>query len=385
MSRTYEATHPWLTFELDMRRFDPQLWMRLGEAASKCEHIAGVPLDPEVAKRMHHLYLVKGAVATTAIEGNTLSEDEADKILSKQMTLPRSQQYMATELLNIETAFNYILERIKAHGPDHICTEFLCELNRMVMKDLELEEGVTAGEIRRHAVVVGRYRCAPVEDCKFLLDRLCDVLNSFPCPPDEKNEYSIVRAVFAHLYLVWIHPFGDGNGRTARLLELYILLAAGLPTPAGHLLSNYYNKTRPLYYKWLNDAIRGQDGVIDFIKYSVRGLVEGLAEQIDYIRDQQWNVSWINYVHQTLGNLTSASDSRKKNLVLELSKHKNGIPLSKLRSEAPEIAIMYMDKTPKTLARDINSLVEMKLVTRSDNMIRANREMILAFLPWRNC
>lgn len=48
----------------------------LGEAASKCEHIAGVPLRPSVAQELHRLYLAKGALATTAIEGNTLTENE---------------------------------------------------------------------------------------------------------------------------------------------------------------------------------------------------------------------------------------------------------------------------------------------------------------------
>ena len=51
----------------------------------------------------------------------------------------------------------------------------------------------------------------------------------------------IIKAIVAHLYIAWIHPFGDGNGRTARLLELQILLNSNIPTPAAHLLSNHYN------------------------------------------------------------------------------------------------------------------------------------------------
>ena len=73
--RTYETTHPWLTFQLDLRKARPQLWMMLGEAQSKCEHIARVPLRPQIAQELHQVYLVKGVLATTAIEGNTLSEE----------------------------------------------------------------------------------------------------------------------------------------------------------------------------------------------------------------------------------------------------------------------------------------------------------------------
>jgi Fic family protein len=60
---------------------------------------------------------------------------------------------------------------------------------------------------------------------------------------------ALMKAILTHLYIAWIHPFGDGNGRTARLAELQILLAAGMPMPASHLLSNHYNTTRTDLYR----------------------------------------------------------------------------------------------------------------------------------------
>ena len=87
--RTFERTHPWICFQIDLRKATPQLWMLLGEAASKCEHIAGVPLRPSVAQELHRLYLAKGALATTAIEGNTLTEKEVLQHLEGKLKLPR--------------------------------------------------------------------------------------------------------------------------------------------------------------------------------------------------------------------------------------------------------------------------------------------------------
>ena len=77
--RTFERTHAWITFRLDLSRAAPELWLGLGEAASKCEHLSRVPLRPATALQVHQLYLAKGAAATTAIEGNTLSEAEVLK------------------------------------------------------------------------------------------------------------------------------------------------------------------------------------------------------------------------------------------------------------------------------------------------------------------
>src|ERR1700730_5616991 len=70
----HEKTHPWISFSLDTRKTPGITWVALGEARSKCEHLAGVPLMPNVAKLLHEVYLAKGVHATAAIEGNTLSE-----------------------------------------------------------------------------------------------------------------------------------------------------------------------------------------------------------------------------------------------------------------------------------------------------------------------
>src|SRR5258707_13302465 len=74
--RKYEKSHPWLTFSIDLGGAAPAFWLVLGECQSKCEHISGVPLPPAVASQLHAVYLAKGAWGTTAIEGNTLSEQE---------------------------------------------------------------------------------------------------------------------------------------------------------------------------------------------------------------------------------------------------------------------------------------------------------------------
>ncbi|MBV9999500.1 MAG: Fic family protein [Verrucomicrobia bacterium] len=100
------------------------------------------------------------------------------------------------------------------------------------------------------------YRGAPPDDCPLLVDRLCEWFSSSDFSPLKGLEtvYAIVKTVVAHLYLAWIHPFDDGNGRTSRLVEFYLLLHAGIPSPAAHLLSNHYNQTRTEYYRQLRNA-----------------------------------------------------------------------------------------------------------------------------------
>lgn len=383
--RTYEKTHPWLDFSLDAGKLDYTTWILLGEATSKIEHIAGVPLEPDSAKRLHEVYLAKGALATTAIEGNTLTEDEVRKHLEGRLQLPPSRQYLAQEIDNIVAACNNIGQRAMHGDLGPITVEEIQGYNRLVLKDLPLQEDVVPGELRSHSVMVGRYRGAPPQDCEFLLGKFCDWVNGLDLPEGLELPYSILAAVAAHLYFVWIHPFGDGNGRTARLIEFRFLLQSGFPTPAAHLLSNFYNLTRTEYYRQLDRASRSGGTMAEFIAYAVRGLVDQLKEQLAVIRDMQWDTTWRNYVYGRFGK-GSVPQLRRRQLVLELSKvTKNQGWVN--RANVPDISAVlareYASKTNKTLSRDINAVARMGLVDCAGRNVRAKKELILAFLPRR--
>jgi Fic family protein len=361
--------------------------MLLGEAASKCEHIASVPLRPSTAEQLHRLYLAKGVLATTAIEGNTLSEDEVVKHLEGKLQLPPSKEYLGREIDNIVAACNQIAQEVRGGKLPVLNVARIKEFNRCVLKTLDVGKGVP-GEIRNHSVGVARYRGAPAEDCEYLLERLCAWLNGADFKPaqdvpDLQTVYAIIKAVLAHLYLAWIHPFGDGNGRTARLIEFMILVTSGVPGPAAHLLSNHYNQTRSEYYRQLDRASQSGGDVLPFLNYAVSGFVDGLRGQLDRIRAQQWDVTWENYVHEQFRSRTSPSDVRRRHLLLDLSEHEEPVPASKLRDLSPRVAAAYAKKTPKTLSRDLRALVEMGLLEVARNGWRAKKEIILGFLPLR--
>ncbi|MGH9801799.1 MAG: Fic family protein, partial [Blastocatellia bacterium] len=201
--RQYEHTHPWITFSLDLRPAPPKLWMLLGECQSKCEHIAGVPLRPAIAQHLHQLYLAKGVSATTAIEGNTLSEKQVLDHLRGRLELPRSQEYLKQELNNIADGCNSILNQVRTRRLPKLTSDGIKELNRTVLDKLPVEEHVVPGKVRSFSVGVANYRGAPAEDCNYLLDRLCEWLNGpgFEASPEQEISYAILKAAIAHLYL----------------------------------------------------------------------------------------------------------------------------------------------------------------------------------------
>lgn len=359
--------------------------MNLGEASSKCEHIAGVPLRPSVAQELHQLYLAKGVLGTTAIEGNTLTEEQVRQILDGKLQLPPSKEYLQQEIENVLRACNQIGALLADSQPVPLTVAKLKEFNATVLDKLRVEPEVIPGQIRTHSVGVLHYCGAPAKDCEYLLQRLCDWLNGddFNAPSSDAVVYAIIKAVLAHLYLAWIHPFGDGNGRTARLVEFQLLLTAGVPSPAAHLMSNHYNHTRSEYYRQLDHASKSGGDMLPFMEYAVQGLVDGLRGQLELVREQQWDVTWRNYVHEMFRDKTKAADIRQRHLALDLSAIATPVPLAKITETTPRLAKAYATKSPKTLQRDLAELEKLGIVERTAEGIRAKREIILAFLPLR--
>lgn len=389
VKRKYEETHPWLTFSVDLKPASPELWMMLGECQSKLEHLARVPLRPEVAKELNKMYVAKGVLATTAIEGNTMTENEVQKFLNGELKLPPSREYQGQEITNIADECNRITMMIFEGAIPVLNIDRIKELNSKVLDKLNLEEGIEPGEIRHHEVGVALYRGAPSEDCEYLLEQLCRWLNSidqFGSPTDSRAlVYAILKSVLAHLYLAWIHPFGDGNGRTARLVEYQILTSSGLPEPATHLLSNHYNLTRNEYYRQLHLASKSGGDVLPFIFYAVQGLLDGLRNQLDLIREQVLDMVWRSHLYDVFFGKTGQADLRRRDLMEDLSMKDAPVRLEDIGAITPRVVRHYANRTGKTLTRDIVKLMGMGLIMWNPNerTVRARKEAVLAFLPFR--
>ena len=378
--RTFERTHPWIEFRLDLRRLRPRSWLLLGEALSKAEHIAGVPLLPSAQRQLHSLYLTKGIQATTAIEGNTLTEEQVARRLRGDLDLPPSREYLGREVDNIQVACKQIGEAVlDARGGD-LSLETVCNYTRLVLQGLPAAAEVKPGQIRQHSVGVGPYLGPPAEDCRFLLARMCEWLGpDFPQVEGSRLATGLLKAILAHLYIAWIHPFADGNGRTARLVEFHLLLAAGAPAAAAHLLSNHYNQTRSEYYRQLQRSHEAEDGVTEFLAYALLGFVDGLRDQIRFIQAQQLGVHWINYVHSAFRQQDTAAGHRRRRLVIDLSAHPEGIEISAVRRLTARLAEAYATKTDKTVRRDLNALEGRGLIEIKDKRVRARTELMLAY------
>lgn len=370
------STHPWLTFQLDLSRVSHELWLILGKIQAKIEQIDGALMSPNLATEFRQIALVKGALATTAIEGNTLTEEEVRQRIQGESTLPPSKIYLGLEIDNVVEAYNQIAAELRREAPPVLTLERLNAYNALVLRGLTLGEDVIPGSLRLHRVGVGRYHCPAPQDLLGLVERFCDWMNQpfWAKTPSWRAAFGVLQAVIAHVYFAWIHPYGDGNGRTARLIEFRIALGAGVPDTAAHLLSNFYNQTRNNYYHYLQHASEAHDrgGLLRFVEYALQGFVDALDEQIKSIEGSQVRAQWRDYVYEQFSSQTGKTAERRHRLMIDLSDafvQANLKPIApkQIPLLSPRLAELYADRTQRTLQRDLNALEQ-------DGMLRRHPE-----------
>ncbi len=268
-----------------------KILLYLGQCEAFVKAIVNTPILPHHYKQLMHVALMKGAQATTAIEGNTLTDEEIEKIMADEK-LPPSKAYQETEVKNILDAFNDILNDILDNQANSfISIELLKNFHRKVGKDLGEYFHAIPGQLRNNDVVVGRYRCPDYRDVPVLLDKMCAWLKEEFKYKEKEQSFGeiLVQAIVTHVYIEWIHPFSDGNGRTGRLAEFYILLRGGTPDIASHILSNYYNSTRSAYYMQIEKATQDND-LSAFIEYALLGFRDGLEQTLAIIQKSQFEI-----------------------------------------------------------------------------------------------
>ena len=358
----------------------------LGQCYAYINSMLNIPIRPDYSDRLHIVSMNKGALATTAIEGNSLTEEDLAQIRSGRDLEP-SRKYQQQEVENVLAAFNIIFNELdKEKKPEIVSPELIRRFNNMVGENIGEAFGGNPGQFRRNNVVVGVvYRPPSFEQVEEYVQKLCEWLaREFHYKQGQNFDEAVLEAIVSHVYIEWIHPFGDGNGRTGRLLEFYILMRAGVPGIASHILSNHYSNTRTMYYRQLRLASETGD-LSAFVLYAIEGFRDGLENIIAGIHEEQTELTWSSYVRDKIGDMQKEGKNQKTLRRLRLLIYSMPMEIS-LRIEDimylnAEIADEYWNLNPITLRRDLALLVEKKLLKGEKGKYRANYELLHSLLP----
>ncbi|MCY3822651.1 MAG: Fic family protein [Nitrospinae bacterium] len=350
-------------------------------------------LPPEWGETLNKLNRVRAIHGTTAIEGNPLSEAEVSQQIEAQEQSADHQD--ATQLSkeqiqirNAGAAQTWVQERFKP-GSDPFTLSDILIMHKMITENADMTDN-TPGQLRAFSVQVGSpslggvHRGAPHEELPGLMNEYIEFLRARKM----EAEHPAIRALLAHFFLVTIHPFGDGNGRTSRLVEAGILFRGEYNVHGFYGLSNYFYRHDDEYKRLLQKCREEQPfNVTPFIAFGLQGFMEELKGINNFIKTKLNRIVYRNMLVQARNKKISErryliNDREYGLLDFLISETEPLDPFSEQPSkslsvselfESPYIRGAYKEVSTRTFFRELVRLEEfgfLKLTdTKSDGWI----------------
>jgi len=239
---------------------------------------------PQQELKLRRQALIRITHSSTAIEGNRLNINQVEALLiHKKIDAPQRDIY---EVQNYLKVLKYIEKIVKAKQP--ITEKVLLNIHKLVTyKTISKEQ---CGHYRKSRVYVVKRRPGFPDEIIYTgpeankVPELCKNLLMWIAESEKKEINPIIVAGIVHQEIAAVHPFADGNGRTARTLATLILYKLGYDFRRLFALEDYYNRDRQSYYKAINVGKNYKERRTDFTPW-LEYFVKGFKEEIDNVRN----------------------------------------------------------------------------------------------------
>ncbi|MGL4819372.1 MAG: Fic family protein [Bacilli bacterium] len=228
------------------------------------------PLPAEVVANLRDVFTIEWTYNSNAIEGNTLTLLETKLVVEEGLTIGGKKLKEHFEAINHVEAIQYVEALVQNEIPLTLIE--LKNMHHLILKNVDDQN---AGIYRRVNVRISGSEHRPPHFTA-LLDEMDELFRWYQLNKD--HLHPIELASFMHFKFVYIHPFSDGNGRTARLLMNLILMQHGYP-PA---VIKAKNESRMKYYEALEEgSVSGN--IVPFVQLVRDCVEESLEEYLDAI------------------------------------------------------------------------------------------------------
>ncbi len=247
----------------------------LVEITSSREAILNSHLIPKWEVSLRREATIKNAHASTGIEGNPLTIEEVSTLASgrKVMVAKKDRE----EVLN----YLNVLEHIAEYSPDSkIGEKTLLKMHKDLTKETLQREDYSGRYRDRQVLVVNGntgevvFTPPPSDEVPGLVEDLLEWLDSH----ETRDTNDILVAGITHYEFVRIHPFVDGNGRTARALSTLILYIRGFDAKRFFALDDYYNSDRRSYYDALKSVDQSILDLTGWLEYFTEGVLVSISQ-----------------------------------------------------------------------------------------------------------
>lgn len=366
-------------FNVWIRADEPRLVRAVERSRTIAETIRDIPVTAGVRRRLSALNIARAVRGTTAIEGTRISQDEALAVLEaapNRQVLPASRARDEREARNAQAALEFVQTVVRTDPNRPLDEPLIREIHRLTTDGLRYP-GNVPGEYRSHAVVVGDYRPpATGEEVRRLMSEFLRWFNH----GQARRWDPIVRAALAHFFVVSIHPFGDGNGRTSRAVESFMLRRAGIHAFGFYSLANFYYEHHHEYIAALTASMFQPTGdLTDFVLFAVEGLAGELATVRSELLAMVRIMAFRDYARERLEAVPNLGEQRRSRMLVLIRRlteqSLRGVPEHQLPTDVL-VAMTYGRVGQRTTQRDLRLLIDQHLLIERDGHLLPNVNVV---------
>ena len=339
----------------NLKLVEPTFESTLTDLIIELDHLRkkqlGGSTHPKVFFQLKHIFHTLESIGSARIEGNntTIAEYIETKLSDVKVVTPS-----ILEIQNIEKAMAFIEENVNDYP---INRAFLSEMHKKIVDGLlpppNGEGDSTPGDYRKVNLKINKSSHKPpewlaVED---YMNELLEFVNK-----DDSPKYDLLKTAIAHHRFVWIHPFGNGNGRTVRLFTYAMLVKAGFNVNVGRIINPtaVFCSNRNDYYKFLSEADEGTvEGLTSWIEYVLKGLKDEI-EKIDKLSDY-------NFLRKEI-LLPSINHSLERKFITDVETKILKRVADKQVISASDIKDIFPGKADAEVSRQIRKLIDRKML-----------------------
>lgn len=373
----YELPKHWLSYDASA------VMTALVEAKAAVQALTTLPYQRSWVDKLQEVQLKREVAGTSRIEGADFTERELEEAIRPDATpaelLTRSQRQAHAAMQTYRW-----LAAIPKDRP--LVPELIREVHRNLVTGCD-DDHCPPGSLRGrdHNVTFGIPRHRGVEGGPKCEEALTALLHAFQTEFREIDP--LLRALALHYHLAAMHPFLDGNGRTARATEALALQRAGLTDRAFIAMSNYYYDEKANYLRVLSEARAGGHDLTPFFLFGLRGIREQCARLTVEIRKQMQRALF----RDTMYSLFNRLKTQRKRVI-----GKRQIEILKILLEVDRLAIFDLFQQTKpaygsikdetgAFLRDLEQLASIKAILLRSNWWNSQdfaREPVSINLDW---
>lgn len=349
----------------------PQNWIlydktaildELVQAKAAMVSLTNIPYQKQWAEQLQIVQLKREVAGTSRIEGADFTEGELDAAINEtiEQLHTRSQRQAAATV----KAYKWIAA-LENDRP--ITEDLISNIHRIIVTDAD-DDHCPPGVLRKNDqnVIFGipKHRgCEGGPQCQKAFSLLCQAINQ-----NFRDHDPLIQALAAHYHFASMHPFLDGNGRTARALEALMLQKVGLRDSLFIAMSNYYYEEKNSYLATLAEVRANGHDLTPFILFGLKGVAVQCQRLFEEIRK---NISKALF-KDVMYNLFIRLQSSRKRVIAERQ-----VEILKVLLDGPQILdnlhkkvhhlYKKLSNPTKAFYRDVNNLIALKAISYTKN------------------